>query len=835
MPFVFRLLFFFFFLFTSSISIWAMNYPPAVFVNDIPGPVIIKTGQEPEIPIFLLMGSLADKEVEFFVWREWGNQDLPPEIISQKEYLSLEDSNLSWKPFETYDELKPFVKAALPFYLRFDWRSSIFLSPFDWETNPPPQGGDLFYDLYICFDDRIDNLPPSEEDFKSVPPHAVCGKAQVVFENTCIPSDIIVEGLTNGALEASFIKGFSPPNFSLELRDNCNQMATCEVKNVPSFLAASMQPGLLSLTVKSDLNADNYSGNMVLSCNLGSESKEISFPVRIEVLEEAPGDCNGTLLINSPSGEKIYNGGELSLNISEDQTVPLTLICQRAFFPDPVSDFLAQTSGQCFTVEKEGSSLIIKPVGDTSCSDNLTVASGKAVSTITVKLNVGNSCVPSKVELSPSGLSFTSSGSKTVYIKDDCGNALPYRVTDVSASWITSPKEGATGQGNIVVSVNTAGLSSGLHTGHITISPQGFDPVTVSVTVNVASAQTLSVWPTEASASLDVGESKDLEVTATCSGLPPSQCSVTKLTGEDWFTISDCNNGNITVHFNASGLTSGQTYEGSFKVSTSCGSTTVPVELRVTGVCEPSSATLSKTSLSLATQVGNSPSAQTIYVKDNCGKSLNFTVEGVTYAQEDYTNWLSYPSSGSGSLTLSFDTSSLPIGTYSASLTIKPEGYNELTFTVSLSVEETPPSPPVSAIPLTRGEEYITSFRPQEEKLFSFYSSSTSSYPYLSVMIVTPSSYSLSYLKVILLNAGPECESPPPTKEQLQELIDKYYSGEISSTTGHIGDLYYDVSNGLVRRLAVFEDLSRTCWYLYIYNDSSTQSYSGVRVSYTGP
>lgn len=118
--------------------------------------------------------------------------------------------------------------------------------------------------------------------------------------------------------------------------------------------------------------------------------------------------------------------------------------------------------------------------------------------------------------------------------------------------------------------------------------------------------------------------------------------------------------------------------------SSGLSSASLLVTLTVTGPCTPSSVSLSDSSISKSVSIGGSISDQTITVRDNCGNNLDYTVSSVT------GSWLStvpaQGSSGNGSLTAKFSTSSLAAGTYSGSIVLNFTGYSSKTIPVSVSV-----------------------------------------------------------------------------------------------------------------------------------------------------
>jgi len=796
----------------------AFEYPPGIFVNDFPGPITVKEGEIPRIPIFLLTGPYAGQKVEFFIWRE--GQNLP-----DKEYLN---SQLQWEPFEGNYPPSPTVEAELPSYVFVNWTDKLFLYPYNWENNLPPE--DFSYTLYICLDAKVDGNPPTKDEFSSNPPQAVCAHADVVFtpekEQVCEPSEIKIEGLDDG-LDLTFFAGFAP-HFIYLIKTNCGE-PRCSLKEVPAFLKASFEENNLLLDFRSDLSPGSYNGNLVLACQVEGE-KTFSFPIKVQV-EPVPGSCSGEVYLKDETGKKYFNNATISLSGPKTFEV----VCQqRLLVVDTESTLTAYAfswDNPCLTAENRNGSLVLIPIEDEGCQTPFYLGVGdKRLSyhvTVEGSSFYRQECVPT---LEPSQLAFFGTGTKTVMVKDSCNNSLAYRITKVSQSWIKEPKVGSSGKGELKIYVSTEGLSGGTYWGEVDLVLEDGTPLKLPISLQVPSVRTtseLTLWPTEIIESLEVGANKQVELTATCSGTIPSSCSVTKISGGSWLSVSGCEGAIVTVNLNAQGLTAGQTYQGELEVKTSCGVKNVPVKLTISGVCESSTPKVYPSKILVSSLVGSNPASQTVSVTDNCGKALSFKVSGVDYSSDE-GGWLSYTTS-EGKLTLSFNTSSLTVGNYQAFLTLSTD-LGEVQVEVDLTVSEQPNPSLEEATFLPKSQVYRGTFASQEAKLFYFTAGATS-LP-LSVSVQAPSFYSFAYLNMILLNAGPDCSAAPPTVEQIKELISQYESGNLPSR-GEAGNIYWNLGGGLTKIISVY-NTPETCWYLLIYN-SSSQSYSNVTVGYSAP
>lgn len=833
---------FWFFLFSSLLflraEVQALDYPPGIFLNDLPGPIEIRPGEEPRIPLFLLLGPFANQEVEFFVWREWQG-DTQGLVESQEEYL---DQNLTWQPLGEYSALKPFVVAQLPKYLRFDWRSNLFLAPFDWSNHQPPEG--LSYRLNICFDTRVDGVPPTPEDLSSQPPRAVCGQTSVTFtqSNACQISSINMEGPS--PISATVFTALKP-HYKFSFRDNCqNPPSSCQVES-PSYIVASYNNGSLDITF-SNISVGEYNDNLIIKCISGSYNQEFKVPINIKVFE-TPGVCDGQIVLVDNNGQRFASGSTINLSVPQSFQVKCAQKVLTQETDIALLNYAYLVDNPCLQIQNNNGQLVIN-TDQEECSGVLKVAAGNSSASFSLQVNKGQgpilqqNCIP---QVYPTNLSFRGSGAQEVSVKDSCGQMLAYTVTSVEGAWINYPSVGISGNGSLTVRVNDHGLRSGTYRGKVVLSLQNGSSILINVTLNTnninntPSRATLELWPTEIDLSLNSGETQEKTLYATCSGDIPSRCSISKKSGGSWLKVVGCEGAEATIKVDATGLSTGQTYKGSVLISTSCGSKTVPVNLEIQGACEADHVIVSKPSVTVSVQQGLTAKSQSVSVKDNCGEALTFEASiAPTSAQE----WLQV-SKKKGVLTLRFSSSNLDLGTYRATVTINTS-LGAIDLPVKLTITEKPttntppsknnttPSNPTGTIALQNGSKKKLNFEAGEVKVFSFYASASSQIP-LSVVVGVPSSYSFGYTQMLLVNAGPSCDAPPPTAEQIQSLLNRFYNREIRSR-GHEGNTYWYLGGGLVKNLLVREDIEKSCWYLLIYN-SHEKSYRNVTVAFSSP
>lgn len=347
-------------------------------------------------------------------------------------------------------------------------------------------------------------------------------------------------------------------------------------------------------------------------------------------------------------GNGLYGGNVTVTGGSAPLTVPVIVVVTGATNPSgltlssPSLTFAAQVGGsapanQTLTVSSSpagtaftasssvtspsgGTWLSIAPKGSLTTNQALTVsvnqsglATGAYAGNIALNANGATVNVPvnlvvnttgttgGNITVSASALGFTAvSGgaapaSQTLTVSSAAGSAA---VTFAAAAastgnWLSvSPSTGST-QATLTVSVNQANLSTGNHTGTITITPTGGSAVVVQVTLSVVSQPTILVSPASLSFNFQAGSGEtvtpgQLKVSAT--GGPASFQASASSTG-NWLSVtptsgSTSTSTNLTVQVNPAGLAASATaYTGTIAitgVSGTAGSVMVNVSLSIT-------------------------------------------------------------------------------------------------------------------------------------------------------------------------------------------------------------------------------------------------------------
>ena len=195
------------------------------------------------------------------------------------------------------------------------------------------------------------------------------------------------------------------------------------------------------------------------------------------------------------------------------------------------------------------------------------------------------------------------------------------------------------------------------------------------------------------SRSLELDESEQITLLASACGSSVTVSSAYKASGGEWLSVS-LSGGKIILNLNTTGLEAGSTKTGIVTVTAGGITDSLGITLRVEGQCDPSSASVSPTSLTFQAYVGGqNPSAQTLRVKDNCGDAVDATVSSKPA-------WLTLTRTGTGVFSASCVESYLEEeDSYSGTITLTDSEYDQQhSVSVTLEVADTPPPPPDDSV-----------------------------------------------------------------------------------------------------------------------------------------
>jgi uncharacterized protein (TIGR03437 family) len=312
--------------------------------------------------------------------------------------------------------------------------------------------------------------------------------------------------------------------------------------------------------------------------------------------------------------------------------------------------------------------------------------------------------------VNPQSLSFTSgvggAGSSQVLTvtSTNPSSNIVYTVSETTtngSNWLSVSSSGSTasGQNLVSVSVNPSLLSAGTYNGTITITASASgtanSPVTIPVTLQVASG-TLTLSTNTLGFSYIPGGStpvaQTVQVTSNGSPLNFTAQPNSGSAGVNWLSVTPTSGttpGSLSISVNGTGLTPG-TYSGTVTV-TAPNATGSPATIQVTLAVNAGTISASPSpsaGLTFTQGAGASaPAAQTITVSST-PVSLTFAATATTATGG---TWLSVsPASGSttGSVQVSVNAGSLPVGTYTGTVTITASNAmgSPITYPVTLSV-----------------------------------------------------------------------------------------------------------------------------------------------------
>lgn len=512
---------------------------------------------------------------------------------------------------------------------------------------------------------------------------------------------------------------------------------TITVASSPSSLGYTATPSATWLT------ASPASGTT------GSSGAPVSVQVSASGL--TAGTYNSTVSISVPGGTPSSLSVPVQLVLSAPPTVNVTVPGALTFTatvggtPPSAQTFnlVAGSSNLAFTASVSSATWvgISAASGTTPSSETVTVdpsglSAGTYQTNIQFQVTNGNPSSfnvavvfilsappPATVTLLPTALTFNGQiGSAApsaagISLQTPPGTTAMAFTASVDASWLTLNPTSGTTPSTIQVTPSISGLSAGTLTGHITLSiPSAANPsITVTVTLNLASAPTASVAPSAITLQGTAGSPPTYAPTNLYISTASSQSvtySVSSSAG--WLVLGGATSGSVTSGSPAVILVSGDPTQGSLTQGTYSGTitltqgsitSTVPVTFTV--AAQPTAVSLDKQQLNVTANAGGtSTSAGSAYLTTTPGTLAFTAVSSVP--------WLTVsPSSGTGSQTLSFtaNPSSLGIGAFQATVTVTA-GSASASLTVNLTTV-VPNAPTFTLTPANVSFTQTASLTPQ--------------------------------------------------------------------------------------------------------------------------
>lgn len=430
----------------------------------------------------------------------------------------------------------------------------------------------------------------------------------------------------------------------------------------------------LSVSVNPALSAGTYSGSIALSATGATNSPTAGVTFNVTSIP-AP----GALTFNAQTGGSNPNPQTLNVTATGPNVTYSASASSSGWLSVSSGTFTTNGAGPTVSVNINGLS-----ANTYTGTVNINPAFGNAIP-VTVTLNLTS--LPSLVSGSPS-LSFTSNAgsqppSQPLSITSSAAAITYAAATSPTGSWLQISSSGGTTPGSETVSINLAGLATGVYNGSVifTCSPtsscanasgQLTVPVTLTVTADLTPAPTSLTFNYAIGGTLPgaqgVGVTSDggaITYTATATSNGGSWLAVTPSSATTPTGISASLNAGVVT-----GLGAGQ-YTGNIALA-SAGANHSPVNVPVTLNVITLSVTGGPLSFTMV-DLGSLPSAQNLTVTASNGGAVPFTATVATQAGSG--NWLSATSGTTpGSSSVSILANSLAPGTYTGTVTITPTG-----------------------------------------------------------------------------------------------------------------------------------------------------------------
>jgi uncharacterized protein (TIGR03437 family) len=387
--------------------------------------------------------------------------------------------------------------------------------------------------------------------------------------------------------------GNPPPSQTIFLSTTSGPMAFTASGSGGNWLSVSpaggTTPASLSVSVNpSGLSPGTYSGTITISAPGASNSPQ-TVSVSLAVTS-APKISASPSLLNYA----YQNGGNLP------QAQAITVSATRA-----VAFTVAASGGSWLSVSPTGAatpaslSVSVNPAGLNPGTYNGTItitASGASDSPQTVSVNLAVTSAPA-ISVNPSLLNYAyqSGGSppQAQAVTVSATSAAAFTAAASGGSWLTVNPTSGTTPAILSVSVSPTGLSPGTYNGTITITAPGAgnSPQTVSVSLTVASAPTISVSPSLLNFAYQSGGSPPQAQTVTVSATSAAAFTAAA-SGGSWLAVNPTSGttpASLSVSVSPAGLNPG-TYNGTISVTGTNGAQgtlTVNVTLTVTASLPP--------------------------------------------------------------------------------------------------------------------------------------------------------------------------------------------------------------------------------------------------------
>ena len=198
---------------------------------------------------------------------------------------------------------------------------------------------------------------------------------------------------------------------------------------------------------------------------------------------------------------------------------------------------------------------------------------------------------------SPTSLSFAATqgatpATQTLSISNTGGGTLSWTASD-NATWLSLSSASGTGNGAVTLTATTGTLAAGSYSGTVTLNAAGASPITVPVTLTVATAPVppaIGASPTHLSFVATQGGASPSAQTLNISNTGGGTLSWTASDNAAWLSLSSASgngNGALTLSATAGTLTVGSHSTAVTLNAAGASSVTVPVTFTITAAPQP--------------------------------------------------------------------------------------------------------------------------------------------------------------------------------------------------------------------------------------------------------
>lgn len=465
--------------------------------------------------------------------------------------------------------------------------------------------------------------------------------------------------------------------------------------------SGSTTPGTISVTANtSGLAAGTYTGTVTVTAS-GATNSPLAVPVSLVVASPAPLTASPTSLTFSYQiGGTAPASQSVALSAPTGSSSPFNYTVVAATSSGGTWLSASPTTGA--TPSSVAASVSTSGLAAGTYTGTLTItASGAGTLTIPVTLTVTPAAAT--LSVSPTSLTFNSTvgvspSSQSLSVTTTNNVTANLTVSASSAGNWLSVTGGTTTPGTVTVSANSASLAVGQYTGTVTIASPGATntPQTVQVTLNVAAPPSISAAPQSLSFFVpgDGSTPAAQSITVISTGGNTNFTASVFAQGGNWLTATGGGTtpGTLTVSVNPSGLTAGQTYNGSVTINAPASnpsSLQVPVTLTVAAQgAVPLQ--IAPSALYLYYDQGAGSDLEHVVVINNGGGSVSYTVQGQT---QNCGNWLTVvtptgtaTASAPGVIGVEISPSGLNSQTCRGSLTLTDSNGNTATLPVAMAI-----------------------------------------------------------------------------------------------------------------------------------------------------